>query len=1002
MNLLLRLGVLSAPLVLAPLLGAQAASLLADVNAQPSAAFLGSNPSPARYINNYAEQRFLTLGGKAYFRAYTQQTGAELWETGGTAATTQMVKDIRPGSASSDPNYMAVAGGKLFFSANDGTHGTELWVKDSAGVRLVHDVRAGGSSSYVAYIAAVGNQVVFYAYTSTTGYELFISDGTSAGTRLLKDIYPGSGSSYPRYLRTDASGKKVYFRARDNSNGYELWVTDGTTTGTYMVKDLRSGSGVGSNPYRFVPAGNKMFFMANDGVTGEEIYVSDGTSGGTMLLKDVRPGTNSGSYLYYSIAVGNKLLFRGYQSATGYEAWVTDGTPAGTTLLRDIQPGSGSGYFNYPEVINGKAYFQANDGTVGYEIWESDGTTAGTRLFMDTYKGSSSGYPRNLLQTSTGAWYCLGYQAYTGAELVRLDVTTNLANIVSDINGGDSSSSPSYITEVLPGKLVFAAEEPVNGRELWFSDGTFLGTTGIDINKPVGPPTSTAGSSAYYSSRFGSGLVFRANDGLHGNEPWISDTTTTGTRLLKDIERGIDGLSGGYGQELGGRFFFSGYTVEHGYELWVTDGTTAGTRLFMDIYGGNSSGNPRYMQRIGDKIWFSASGGPDGASGYEPWVTDGTVAGTRRVADLRKGASSSSPHYFAGEGGKVLFYATDGSSSGDHGYELWISDGTEKGTKLLKDIEAGPSSSSPVYLTAYKGKVIFRATQSGSGSEVWVSDYTTAGTMLLKDINPGSASSTPAYFEVFNDKVYFRAYSPSSGTELWETDGTPSGTRLALDIASGSSSSSPAYLTAVGKRHLYFQAYTSSQGYELWRTDGTLANTARVTDIYSGGSSSSPANQDGDRLAFAEARGKVFFTATNPDTGTEIYSYPNGATSAEITPGCSGSRLTANADPVLGQTVTLSLAHEISGAVSSFLLLGAPARMPSQLGTPCANYLDFQLPVVIVAASSQSSFALPIPIPQSLSLMGTTVVVQGWHLTPNFPKAGGLHLSNAVELSPGL
>ena len=1004
MAILPRLGALAAVLFLIPSLEAQTAkaTVLADVNAQPSATFLGSNPYHGRYVNHYAEQRFLKLGGKAFFRAYTQKNGTELWESGGDTKTTRMVADIRPGLAGSYPNYLTIAGSKLFFSANDGSKGTELWVKDGLGTRLVKDVRAGSLSSYVAYIAAIGSKVVFYAYEPATGYELYISDGTAAGTKLVKDIYPGAGSSYPRYMRTDNSGKRVYFRARDNKNGYELWVTDGTALGTRMVKDLRSGAGVGSNPYRFVPAGNKMYFVANDGKTGEEIYVSDGTSAGTMLLKDVWPGTTSGSYLYYSVALGNKLLFRGRQSATGYEAWVTDGTPAGTKLLQDTYAGANSGYFNYPEQIGGKVYFQANDGKRGYELWESDGTSAGTKLFMDVYRGSSSGYPRNLTRTANGKWYCLGYQLYSGGELLELDPVTHRARLVMDIQGGDGSSTPSYITEVLPNKLVFSAAEPVMGRELWFSDGSFQGTHGLDINKPVGKPTSTTGSAAWYASRFGTGLVFQANDGLHGQEPWISDTTTKGTRLLKDVQRGIDGFSGAYGQELSGRYFFRGFTDNEGYELWVSDGTATGTRLFMDIYGGSSSGNPSYLQRIGDKIWFAAAGGPDEYKGSEPWVTDGTIAGTHRVADVRVGTSSASPRYFAGEGGRVLFWAYDGATSKDHGYELWISDGTEKGTRMLKDIRTGPLSSYPAYMTAYKGKVLFRAYQPATGYELWISDYTTAGTRLLKDIAPGSTSSYASYFEVFQGKVWFRAWQPGKGYELWSSDGTRAGTKLAMDLATGTSSSYPGYLTSVGKRHLYFSAYTSSQGYELYKSDGTLLGTRRVTDIYSGGSSSSPSNQDGDRLRMAVARGKVFFRATSPVTGTEIYGYPNGATASSITSGCSTSLLTTNADPVLGKAMTLTLTHTIPGAVSSFLLLGGAADRPSRVGTACANYLDFGGPVFLIAASSKSSFSLPVPIPSDPFMIGSTFVLQAWQLTPAFPKAGGLHLSNAIEISPGL
>ncbi|MBL0084740.1 MAG: hypothetical protein IPP37_20905 [Saprospiraceae bacterium] len=72
----------------------------------------------------------------------------------------------------------------------------------------------------------------------------------------------------------------------------------------------------------------------------------------------------------------------------------------------------------------------------------------------------------------------------------------------------------------------------------------------------------------------------------------------------------------------------------------------------------------------------------------------------------------------------------------------------------------------------------FAAVSPGFGSEVWVSDGTSAGTKLLKDINTGAASSNPETFFKFNNKVYFFATSDIfDGSEMWETQGTPATTK---------------------------------------------------------------------------------------------------------------------------------------------------------------------------------------------------------------------------------
>ena len=100
----------------------------------------------------------------------------------------------QPGQQQLVPRYLTNVGGTLFFSANDGTHGVELWR----------------------------------------------SDGTAGGTQMVDDINPGSGSSYPQYL-TNVDGT-LFFSANDGTHGFELWRSDGTAGGTQMVDDINPGS----------------------------------------------------------------------------------------------------------------------------------------------------------------------------------------------------------------------------------------------------------------------------------------------------------------------------------------------------------------------------------------------------------------------------------------------------------------------------------------------------------------------------------------------------------------------------------------------------------------------------------------------------------------------------------------------------------------------------------------------------------------------------------------
>ena len=99
--------------------------------------------------------------------------------------------------------------------------------------------------------------------------------------------------------------------------------------------------------------------------------------------------------------------------------------------------------------------------------------------------------------------------------------------------------------------------------------------------------------------------------------------------------------------------------------------------------------------------------------------------------------------------------------------ELWISDGTTAGTKLVKDINPGTKSSGFRYSIFYNGKLYFNANNGTDGDELWESDGTTDGTKLVKDIFSGANNSNPSNFVIYNNKIYFHANDGINGRELW-------------------------------------------------------------------------------------------------------------------------------------------------------------------------------------------------------------------------------------------
>ncbi|WP_168205895.1 ELWxxDGT repeat protein [Geobacter sp. FeAm09] len=416
---------------------------------------------------------FTPLNGKICFFA-SDGTNYGLWVTDGTAAGTTQVKTFQANNVdkaanatiakqiSGGPAELTAFNGKLYFAANDGTNGTELWVTDgtATGTVMVKDINTtAGASSYPRSLAVMGSKLYFSATDGTNGYELWASDGTSAGTAMVKDINTSSAgaSSYPGGFT--AMNGKLYFQANDGVNGYELWVTNGTADGTVMLKDINTTAGASSYPLYFTPMGGKLYFRADDGVNGSELWVTDGTASGTTMVKDINTATAGAGSSPDSFTVFNgKLYFDATDGTHGYELWVSDGTEAGTVMLKDINTAT-AGASSYPDsftIFNGKLYFNADDGVHGTELWVTDGTDAGTAMVADIYPGSSS----------------------SGA--VAIQVFASMSN-TSYLYGNFTT-------------LLLSASDADHGLELWTTDGTAAGTKLLkDLNPGTGDGISLFG-----------------------------------------------------------------------------------------------------------------------------------------------------------------------------------------------------------------------------------------------------------------------------------------------------------------------------------------------------------------------------------------------------------------------------------------------------------------------------------------------------------------------------
>ena len=387
--------------------------------------------------------------------------------------------------------------------------------------------------------------------------------------------------------------------------------------------------------------------------------------------------------------------------------------------------------------------------------------------------------------------------------------------------------------------------ESVRGSRLGKSDGTAQGTVML---KNITSPMRFA--------KFGNLVVF------DGGGPWRSDGTEAGTFRISNAVGGPYSYT-----EVAGILFFGGTGGLSGYELWRSDGTPANTYMVRDINPGTADSYPGSLTNVNGVLFFSAN---DGVHGMELWKSDGTEAGTVLVRDINPGASRSiyaSPWWPYSEfQGQHFFAATDGI----HGYELWKSDGTASGTVLLKDINPGPADGF-VYqtgeFTKAADKLFFRASDGVRGLELWVSDGTEQGTHIVKDINPGPDSGYGYNLVALRDFLCFTAYSPDYGYELWRSDGTENGTYLVKDICPGPGSGWPTTTVYAQGRVYCCASDGGAYGTELWTSDGTPEGTFRLTDIVPGPGGSYP-----NYLAATDHL--LFFRAEDDAHGRELWAIP--------------------------------------------------------------------------------------------------------------------------------
>ena len=460
-----------------------------------------------------------------------------------TSVTSFEMSKLEPRTllSAQSPADLVPVGNRVFFTADDGAHGRELWVSDgtAAGTRMVRNIGPGSADANIYGLSAFGARVAFAASDGTHGRELWVSDGTAAGTFLVKDILNGSQEGFPTALK--AIGNTLYFSAGTSSLGRELWKSDGTEAGTVMVKDVYPGS-IGSGSLGFTEVNGTVFFTADSAVTtghgnhatttyyGRELWKTDGTAAGTLMVKDIRQGFGDSSPSHLTNLNGT-LLFSAYTGELGWELYRSNGTSAGTALVEDINPTFRSSNPTALRTHDGELYFNAIDGSFSQDLWHSNGTAAGTNVADDFAPGFTGFLIPATFVVVGGESFFFAVGQNLGLELWRTDHTAAGTKLVREIVPPNDFQTNPYIAPTLGrggDRLFFTAFDHAIGLELYV-----VTPTGSTLLKDILPGSTFVPSPQNFTDANGM-LFFTADDGVHGSELWVSDGTAAGTRRVAD------------------------------------------------------------------------------------------------------------------------------------------------------------------------------------------------------------------------------------------------------------------------------------------------------------------------------------------------------------------------------------------------------------------------------------------------------------------------------------
>lgn len=549
------------------------------------------------------------------------------------------------------------------------------------------------------------------------------------------------------------------------------------------------------------------------------------------LVADVNEGPNGSAWSPVGVA-GDRFYFiagergeRFYPRAFGM--WVTDGTRRGTRRIHDPSDswgdsgprvdllGEDAGDLLFAKRAPCAPGVWEACGFAAFNPWRSTGTTKGTEPIVDE-AGRLIGIASDIVRLGDDLYFG-GYHQERGNALFRLTSGSVVAEVVAAFSPKLAAhwGHPAPLA-ALGDRLVFLLNDRSHGQELWISDGTAAGT-GLLADIVPGKASMLLGDALgdeVTSTVLGDRLLFQAHssEGQHLGT-WVTDGSPAGTMQLTDAL-----LTFGPAADLPS-LSVEGRDDGHGREPWHTDGTAAGTALLRDVAPGSADGINGDLTTGAEERqlwgWLTDVGagpdryfvGDDGRHGPEPWVTDGSVEGTRMVMDLDPEPGRGSDPSLAMAIGDRLFFTAD---DGVHGRQLWVTDGEPAGTRQVDALDL--AGRAPFGLLAFGDDLLLALHEPEREMSLWRIDGSAAAATRIWQ---GRARGLDFY--ELDGAGFFVPWRAAGNTRLWMTDGTrkgtsevvgPKGRRLRFDGGART-------LARLGDR-IVFYADDGRRGLELW------------------------------------------------------------------------------------------------------------------------------------------------------------------------------------------